>query len=156
MPEEIPVTDTIIELIEEVVASVSPSPPLDFGHGTDAYANLQGQDNKITGDVAWLFPVQIQDTIAAGGVMISKYTIILVIGVLSDLSNDADALKAELKLMSALSKKIILTLDDDKRVKDVTDIRREPIYFTRDLTITGYALSAVIELEHEAFDYCDV
>ena len=88
--------------------------------------------------------------------MISKYTIILVIGVLSDLSNDADALKAELKLMSALSKKIILTLDDDKRVKDVTDIRREPIYFTRDLTITGYALSAVIELEHEAFDYCDV
>ena len=88
--------------------------------------------------------------------MVSKYSILMAIGVLSDLSNDADALTAELKLMAALSKKIILTLDDDKRVKEVTDIRREPLYFTRDLTITGYAISAVIELEHEAFDYCDV
>jgi len=152
----IPVTTGIVDIIEEAVLSASPSPPLHFGHGTDAYSNIQAQDVQITGDTAWLFPVQIQDTIQAGGVMTTRYTILMAIGVLSDLSDDAEALKSELALMQALSKKIILTLDNDERVNNVTDIRREPIYFTRDLCITGYALSAVIELEHEAFDYCDV
>lgn len=150
------VTETIIEIIAEIVAAVSPSPPIAFGHGTEAYANLQGQDITITGDTAWLFPVQIVDDIKQGGNMITKYTILLAVGKLSDLSNDADALTAELKLMDALSKTIILKLDNDPRVNAVTDIRREPVYFSRDLTITGYLLSAVIELEHESFDYCDV
>jgi len=154
--EPIPVTIGIVDIIEEVLLAASPSPPLHFGHGTEAYANIQAQDVQITGDTAWLFPVQIQDKIEAGGVMTSRYSILMVIGVLSDLSNDADALKAELALMQALSKKIILTLDDDPRINAVTDIRREPIYFTRDLCITGYAISAIIETEHEAFDYCDV
>lgn len=156
MPEEIPVTDDIIEIIEEVVLAVSPSPPLEFGHGPNSYANIQAQDQTITGDTAWLFPVQIRDDFRGGGALFSRYNILMAVGVLSDLSNDADELKAELKLMSALTKKILLTLDDDARIKDITDIRREPIYFTQDLCITGYALSATIELEFEAFDYCDV
>ena len=156
MPEEIPVTDSIIKIIKEAVAAASLSPPLDFGHGTDAYANLQGQDVTITGDVAWLMPVIILDTIQAGGVMTSKYIVVLVLGQLSDLSNDAVLLQAEVELMLALAKKVTLTLDDDGRVKEITEIRREAVYFTRDLCITGAALGMTIELEHEQFDYCDV
>ena len=156
MAEPIPVTASIITIIKEAVAASSLSPPLDFGHGTEAYANIQGQDKKITGDVAWLMPVMIRDTIQAGGVMDSKYLVLLLLGQLSDLSNDAEALQEEVELMLALAKKVTLILDDDQRVKEITDIRREAVYFSRDLNITGAGLGMTIELEHEEFDYCGV
>ena len=154
MPEIIPVTDDIIEIIEEVVLAASPSPPLTFGHGTNAYQNLFGQDVTITGDTAWLFPVQINDEIKQAGNMITKYNITMLIGKLSDLSNDADLLKAELASMAVISKEIILKLDNDGRVNGVTNIRREPVHFSQDLCITGYAISMTVELEHEDFNYC--
>ena len=156
MAEPIPVTASIITIIKEAVAASALSPPLDFGHGTEAYANLQGQDITITGDVAWLFPVMIRDNIEAGGVMTSKYLVLLALGQLSDLSNDAELLQVEVDLMLTLAKKVILTLDDDDRVKEITEIRREAVYFSRDLTITGALIAMTIELEHEDFDYCGV
>lgn len=156
MPEPIPVTSDIIQIVKEAVAAASLSPPLDWGHGTDAYANIQAEDDTITGDVAWLMPVIALDIIQAGGVMESKYIIVLILGALSDLSNDADALQAEVALMMALAKKVTLILDNDERVKEVTDIRREAVYFTRDLCITGAALGITVELEHEQFPYCGV
>lgn len=153
---DFPVKEDIIEIIEDAVAKASPSPPLDFGHGTNAYANIQDQDKKITGDIAWLFPVQLRDDIKDGGVIKTKYTILMAVGVLSNLSNDAVKLEAELKTMSVLTKRIVIILDDDDRIKEITDISREPLYFTRDLAMTGYGLRMTIELEFEDFNYCIV
>jgi len=154
MSELIPVKEDIIEIIEEDVGKAESSPPLLFGHGPESYANIQGQDIEIEGDIAWLFPVMLKDKIQAGGTIDTKYSILMAVGQLSDLSADANILKAHLKAMSRLTKKIIVILDEDERIKDITDIQREAIYFTQDLNITGYGLRMTIELEHEDFDYC--
>lgn len=153
---DFPITDDIIAIIREAVAKASPSPPLDFGHGTEAYANIQGDDDIITGDVAWLFPVQINDDIKGGGAITSKYNILMAVGTLSDLSDDAVALESQIADMRVLTKRIIVILDADDRIKEITNIKREAIYFTRDLTVTGYAMSMTIETEPEATDYCVV
>ena len=87
---------------------------------------------------------------------VTTYGILMAVGQLSDLSDDADKLKAQIKAMSILTKRIIVILDADDRIKEITNIRREPIYFTRDLTVTGYAMAKTIETEAEETDYCVV
>jgi len=155
--ENIPVEADIVEIIKEAVFKASEqSPPIQFGHGPESYQNILAQDEQLIpeAETAWLFPFNIDDEFVGGGNIFSSYNILMGFGVLSDFSSSPEKLQEIIRAMFIVSKRFLVALDNDERIKEITGIRREPLYFIQDLTLTGYAVRATIELDFEKFDYC--
>jgi len=152
----IPVEEDIVKIIGDAVITASQvSPPTLFGHGPESYANLQGQDEAIPqNETAWLFPYNIDDAVTASGGITSKYNVMLGFGKKGDLDSSKEDLEALQRAMFILSKRFLVALVDDDRIKELTSIRREPAYHVQALNLTGWLASLTIELDFEKFDYC--
>lgn len=153
---------SIITIVRETVEAVPVSPPLSFGHGPRDYENLRGDDDEHGQDgtgtpsfpMAWLYPFVVNDDIFQSGSMKHEYNLIVDFLQPGDLDASEKQMEALVEEMFERSKQWLLIMKDDPRVKNMTLMRREPLYHFMDTNMFGYACAVRVETEHEVFDYC--
>jgi len=151
----------IAGVFRDVVNSMG-SPLPAFGVGAAPYQNLQGDNILIDSFGIWLLPFNIDQTFQSNGVFFKRYNVILHFGNVGRLWDSEAQLEDHIEAMDGESDRFLVLLENHPKVTGRTpnttglaNIRKEPIYHTQDLNLTGYAVSLQIDLEVPAFDYCD-
>ena len=146
----------IISLIREVFAEMK----IPFGHGTRAYANLEGEtledgivpdpETKLRG---WLYPYVILDNITSAkfGLHVGDptYDCIVDLHRAYDLDKGMTHLAEAQESLEVLSREFILRLSKKEIVTDIFDVRRDPMFHAYDANYHGYGIQFKVVLNAE-------
>jgi len=151
----------IVQVFRDVVNSLGSPLPF-FNVGNTSYQNLQGDTVNIDTYAIWLLPFSIDQTFQQNGVFWKRYNVIIHFGDLTKQWDDTKELEAHIEAMDGESDRFLVFLENHALVEGrdtdktgLLNIRKEPIYMTQDLNLTGYAVSLQVTLKSPAFDYCD-
>ena len=144
----------LLSVIRDITTNELGSIP--FGHGMRSYMNLETRrgiyEEEKKFPRAYLYPVEVQDEIRRYQGLSHKYICIMDFLTLCKISDPQDVLEAKLNEMFNLSSKFLYRLSLHPKVKEMTDMSREPNYHVFDINLCGWSVSFTIEL-HDY--YCE-